>query len=143
MGLVGDRDLASRVEFDDRRVREDGKSEVARKRPIAVLSPKGAAALLLALSDHELHPLIAVAIALGLRPAEAISLRWCDLDLDTSRPTLTVNQTAQRVRDNPDGERRKRSRIIFENAAKTQAGTGRAVAIPHPCCRCSPSSGRR
>src|SRR5918912_1589253 len=36
MGLVGDRDLASRVEFDDRRKRPDGRSDVARKRPIAV-----------------------------------------------------------------------------------------------------------
>jgi integrase len=132
MGLVGDRDLASRVEFDDRRVREDGKSEVARKRPIAVLSPKGAAALLQSLSDHDLHPLFAVAIALGLRPAEAIGLRWCDLALEPPHATLTVNQTAQRVRDNPNGDKRKRSRIIFENAAKTEAGTGRVIAIPPP-----------
>ena len=132
MGLVGDRDLASRVEFDDRRKRSDGTSEVARKRPIAVLSPHGAAALLQALSGHELHVLVAVAIALGLRPAEAIGIRWRDLDLDRKHPTLTVNQTAQRVRDNPDGDKRKRSRIIFENAAKTEAGTGRVIAVPPP-----------
>ena len=132
MGLVGDRDLASRVEFDDRRKRPDGASEVARKRPIAVLSPKGAAALLQALSGHELHVFFAVAIALGLRPAEAIALRWRDLDLDREHPTLTVNQTAQRVRDNPGGDRRTRSRIIFEDTAKSDAGTGRVVVIPAP-----------
>jgi integrase len=132
MGLVGDRDLASRVEFDDRRTRTDGTREVARKRTIAVLGPKGAAALLQALTRHELYALFAVAIALGLRPAEALGLRWADLSLDTEHSTLTVNQTAQRVRDNPDADVRKRSRIIVEDTAKTDAGTGRVIVIPQP-----------
>jgi integrase len=132
MGLVGDRDLASRVEFDDRRKRSDGTTEVTRKRTIAVLGPKGAAALLQALASHELYALFAVAIALGLRPAEALGLRWTDLSLDTEHPTLTVNQTAQRVRDNPQADMRKRSRIIVEGTAKTEAGTGRVIVIPPP-----------
>ena len=76
MGLVGDRDLVSQVEFDDRRKRANGTTETARKRSIAVLSPAGAAALLQALVGHDMHALFAVAIALGLRPAEALGLRW-------------------------------------------------------------------
>jgi integrase len=120
MGLVADRDLVSQVEFDDRRKRANGITETARKRSIAVLSPAGAAALLHALVGHEMHALFAVAIALGLRPAEALGLRWRDLDLKNEHPRLAVNQTVQRVRNSPSSEKRKRSQVVFEDAAKTE-----------------------
>jgi integrase len=132
MGLVADRDLVSQVEFDDRRKLANGASTTARKRSIEVLSPAGAAALLQALVGHEMHALFAVAIALGLRPAEALGLRWRDLDLEREHAVLTVNQTVQRVRTNPGNQKRKRSHVIFEDAAKTQAGTGRVIVIPPP-----------
>jgi integrase len=132
MGLVADRELVSQVEFEDRRKRANGMTETARKRSIAVLGPAGAAALLQALVGHEMHALFAVAIALGLRPAEALGLRWRDLDLKNEHPRLAVNQTVQRVRNSPSSEKRKRSQVIFEDAAKTQAGTGRVIVIPAP-----------
>lgn len=79
-----------------------------------------------------MHALFAVAIALGLRPAEALGLRWRDLELEREYPTLTVDQTVQRVRTSPGNEKRKRSQVIFEDAAKTRAGTGRIIVIPSP-----------
>jgi len=54
------------------------------------------------------------------------------LDLEREHPTLTVNHTVQRARTGPGNEKRRRSQIIFENAPKTQAGTGRVIVIPSP-----------
>jgi hypothetical protein len=68
----------------------------------------------------------------GACPAEALGLLWRDLDLDGEHTIVTVNQTVQRVRTSASNEERKHSQVIFEDAAKTQAGTGRVIVIPSP-----------
>lgn len=46
--------------------------------------------LLAATSGTNLHGPLLVALTTGLRPGELLNLRWSDLDLDSSEPSLTV-----------------------------------------------------
>jgi integrase len=54
-----------------------------------------AATFLLAISQHQLHGLFAVGVALGLREGELLAVRWQDVDLDEG--TIRVRQTVQRL----------------------------------------------
>lgn len=96
-----------------------GQPESRSRRQILVLEPDEAKRLLIALDRHPLKPVFAVAIALGMRPAEYIGLQWRSVDLPNRR--LMVTQTIQRVRDNPDAPLGQRSRIVVDTT-KTEAG---------------------
>lgn len=68
------------------------------------------------LVEHDpLGPLFTVSVALGLRPSEAIGLRWADVDLD--RGTLTVRRSTQHDRGK-----------VVERGTKT--GRERTVPLP-------------
>src|SRR5919199_2234155 len=96
------------------------------KKEIVPLSPSQATSLLDALRSNRLLAFYSVAIALGLRPAEAIGLRWSDVDLAERR--LTVRQTIQRIRTDPGAQRGRRSRLVVDET-KTDAGT-RVIDLP-------------
>jgi integrase len=74
------------------------------KKEIVPLTPIQAMSLLGVLRGNRLIAFYSVAIALGLRPAEGIGLRWSDVDLDERR--LNVCQTIQRIRTDPAGATR-------------------------------------
>jgi integrase len=104
---------------------------VRARREIVALEPDEAKRLLLAVEGHALRPVFAVAIALGMRPAEYIGLQWRSVDLANRR--LTVTQTIQRVRDNPDAPRGQRSHIVVDTT-KTEAGH-RVIDLPDALAR--------
>jgi len=57
-------------------------------------------AMLRAAEGHRLECLFTVGLHLGLRPGELRGLRWDDLDLDGTPPTLSVTGS---MKDGPDG----------------------------------------
>ncbi len=62
---------------------------------MVTLSPEQAKKLLGTAKAHWLHPLISVALAVGLRLGEALGLGWSDVDLENK--TLRVVRALQRV----------------------------------------------
>jgi integrase len=62
---------------------------------VVTLSPEQAKELLDAAKEHWLHPLISVALAVGLRLGEALGLGWDAVDLE--RKKLRVIRALQRV----------------------------------------------
>ena len=68
------------------------------RQEIPALDRDSALRIVHAVHSDRLEAVVTVALAVGLRQAEALGLRWDDLDLDAR--TLRVNQTIQRV----DGE---------------------------------------
>ncbi len=61
------------------------------------MTPEQARTFLHAVHGHRLEALWTVAIAIGLRRAEALGLRWQDLDLDSAEPSLTVRGGLYRI----------------------------------------------
>jgi len=61
------------------------------------LSVEQARALLGAMDGERLGPLFTVSLLLGLRPGEAAALRWTDLDLDATPPTLRIESSLRRT----------------------------------------------
>jgi integrase len=96
------------------------------KKDVVPLSPAQATSLLDALRSNRLLAFYSVAIALGLRPAEAIGLRWSDVDLPERR--LAVRKRSQRVRADPEVARGQRSRLHIDDT-KTDAGA-RLIDLP-------------
>ena len=86
------------------------------KKEVVPLTPVQAMSLLGGLRGNRLLAFYSVAIALGLRPAEGIGLRWSDVDLDERR--LTVCQTIQRVRTNPEAPRGHRSQRLIDERSR-------------------------
>lgn len=62
-----------------------------RREEVRPLTPAEAQALIAAIKGHRLEALYTVAVALGLRQAEALGLRWRDVDVDSGM--LTVRNT--------------------------------------------------
>jgi len=96
------------------------------KKEIVPMTPAQAMSLLGVLRSNRLLAFYSVAIALGLRPAEAIGLRWSDVDLIERR--LAVRQTIQRIRTDPRAQRGQRSRLVVDET-KTEAGA-RLIDLP-------------
>jgi integrase len=96
------------------------------KKEIVPLTQSQAMSLLGVLGTNRLLAFYSVAIALGLRPAEGIGLRWSDVDLEQRR--LSVRQTIQRVRTNPDAPLGKRSEVLVDET-KSDAGA-RIIDLP-------------
>ncbi|MDQ3513419.1 MAG: site-specific integrase, partial [Chloroflexota bacterium] len=63
-------------------------------RPPAAWSAEQVRVFLAATADHPLHPLWRLSLDTGMRPGEAVVVRWGDLDLD--RGVLTVARTMTR-----------------------------------------------
>jgi len=62
------------------------------KKQKRALTPDEVKQLLAAAQGHRLEWLYHVAVTLGLRKGELVNLRWSDLALDSSPPTLTVQR---------------------------------------------------
>ena len=93
---------------------------------VVPLTPAEAMSLLGVLRDNRLLAFYSVAIALGLRPAEGLGLRWSDVDLEKRQ--LAVRQTIQRVRTDPEAPRGQRSRQLIDET-KSEAGS-RVIDLP-------------
>jgi integrase len=65
------------------------------KKGIVPFTMEQARAFLDVAKDHRLYALFAVALACGLRLAEAMGLKWADIDLDTGR--VRIRQQLQRT----------------------------------------------
>jgi integrase len=50
-----------------------------------------------AMSSPYMHARVECAVVLGLRPCEALGLKWSDFDLDSSLPKVTISRKLQRV----------------------------------------------
>lgn len=59
------------------------------------LDPDQARTLLQTVQGHRLEALFTVALAIGLRPGEALGLRWQDVDLEAG--TVSVRRALQRI----------------------------------------------
>lgn len=53
--------------------------------------------LLRAASDHRLGAFYVVAMAVGLRPQEALALTWSDVDLDGATPSIKVTKALKKA----------------------------------------------
>src|SRR6185312_9633031 len=91
---------------------------------IEVLTTEQIAAVLAKLAGHALYPIVALALATGMRRGELLALQWGDVDLDAS--TLRVERSVEETRA---GLRLK--------PPKTKRGR-RNIALPTerrwPCC---------
>ena len=90
-------------------------------REIAPLSEKEARAFLRAARGNRLEALYRVALAVGLRQAEALGLRWRDVDLDGGR--LHVRAQLQRIDGKPA--------FVEPKSARAR----RTIALPDPLSR--------
>jgi integrase len=88
-----------------------------RAHEIEVLSPAQVSTVLTTLRDAPLFPIVALAIASGLRRGELLALRWRDVDLDGGH--LRVEQALEET---------KRGGLVFKNP-KTRHGR-RMVTLP-------------
>ena len=66
---------------------------------LRVLTAAETRRLLEGTADDDLGPLFAVAATTGLRQGEILGLRWQDVELTGSAPTLTVNRSLARTAD--------------------------------------------
>jgi integrase len=89
------------------------------RRKVAAPTADEVRRLLEAVKGDRLEAIVTVALALGLRRAEILGLRWEDVDLD--RRTLTVRNRVNRV--NKLG-------IIVRAGTKTEAGDERTIVLP-------------
>jgi integrase len=85
------------------------------------LTPEQARKLLREAQGHEVGALVTVLLMLGIRKGEALGLGWRELDLDATRPTLTI---ARSLKKSEDGS-------VYLDEPKT-AGSRRTLHIPAP-----------
>src|SRR6478672_3282539 len=63
---------------------------------VDILAPAEVTAVLDALRGHALYPIVALALATGMRRGELLALEWGDVDLD--RAVLNVNRSVEETR---------------------------------------------
>jgi len=63
---------------------------------IEILSPEQIADVLVKLEGHTLFPIVAIALATGMRRGELLGLQWGDIDLDDA--TLRVERSVEEVK---------------------------------------------
>lgn len=90
------------------------------KKELRVLTPDETVAFLEKNQDHELHALWMLNMVTGLRPSEALGLKWGDLNLDEG--TISVQRS---VTEDKDG-------VLVVDETKT-ATSNRHVSIPATC----------
>jgi integrase len=83
------------------------------------LNPSDARALLAAVDDYEIGPLVAVLLLTGLRKGEVLGLGWSAINLDSQPATLTVTRSLKR------GERD----ALYLDEPKT-SGSRRTIHLP-------------
>jgi integrase len=111
--------VAMRWELVQRNVASVVEPVSVKKREVVPFTPEEARQILAAAKGHRLASFYTVAMALGLRPSEALGLMWSDIDPDQS--LLHVRRALERV---PDGYRFK------EPKSRTSR---RAVYLPEVC----------
>jgi integrase len=90
------------------------------KKEKKILSPDQVRTFLTANQDHELYGLWLLNMVTGLRPSEALGLRWADIDLDTG--TISVQRS---VTEDEKG-------ALMVDETKT-ALSARMISIPSTC----------
>jgi integrase len=85
---------------------------------IEILSPAEVTTVMEALRDKPIYPIVAVALATGLRRSELLALRWQDVDLDGA--TLRVEQALEQTQ---------RGGLVFK-APKTRHGRRTVTLAP-------------
>lgn len=90
---------------------------------------KASRAVLAAVQDDRIGPVVAVTLATGMRQGEALGLRWTDIDVEAGQ--LTVRQTLQRAGKRPRFAEPKTSR------------SRRTIALPAAAVEAFRSQGSR
>jgi len=82
---------------------------------IEVLTTEQIAAVLAKLAGHALYPIVALALATGMRRGELLALQWGDVDLDAStlRVERSVEETRAGLRLKPPKTKRGRRNIAL------------------------------
>jgi integrase len=89
----------------------------AKRTDVQPLDPGQARTLLQTVQGHRLEALFTVALAIGLRPGEALGLQWQDVDLEAG--TLSVRRALQRIN----------GKLQFEEVKS--ATSRRHITLPH------------
>jgi integrase len=99
---------------------------------VAPFTPTEIESFLTAAREHRLGALFTVALALGLRPEEAMGLAWENVDLDSDHPGIRVSQVLKREGGSP----------ILRQYPKT-AASKRTIALPNICVQALRTHRRR
>jgi integrase len=80
---------------------------------LEILEPEQVSAVLAALSGHSLYPIVALALATGMRRGELLGLQWGDIDLDGDglRVERSLEETKAGLRLKPPKSKRGRRNI--------------------------------
>jgi integrase len=70
-----------------------------RKREIEAMEAETARAILAAFEGHELEALVTLLLATGVRPGEALGLRWSDIDFNTGVMRIQTARSGQLKRE--------------------------------------------
>jgi integrase len=83
---------------------------------IEILEPGQIAAVLAALEGHGLYPIVALALATGMRRGELLGLQWGDVDLDagTLRVERSLEETKAGLRLKPPKTKRGRRTVTLD-----------------------------
>ena len=86
-----------------------------------ILAPKAIPAVLAALENHSLFPIVSLALATGMRRGELLALQWGDLDLDRGvlRVERSLEETKAGLRFKPPKTKRGRRNIALPPDAVT------------------------
>ncbi len=86
---------------------------------IEILTPEQITATREALQGHQLHPIVSLALATGMRRGELLGLQWGDIDLDagTLRVERSVEETKAGLRLKPPKTKRGRRNISLPLSA--------------------------
>ena len=88
--------VAERWGLVARNVAELVEPVTVRRRQVEPFTMDEVTRLIAACRDDRLGALFTVALAVGLRPGEALALRWIDLDLEATPPVLHVRQALKK-----------------------------------------------
>ena len=98
-----------------RNVAEIHKPPTVEATEIEILAPEQITAVLAALEDHTLAPIVSLALATGMRRGELLALQWGDVDLDagTLRVERSLEETKAGLRLKPPKTKRGRRNIAL------------------------------
>ena len=121
-----------------------------------ILAPKAIPAVLAALENHSLFPIVSLALATGMRRGELLALQWGDLDLDRGvlRVERSLEETKAGLRFKPPKTKRGRRNIALppdavtmlrahrSNSSKLVSLSGSARSSLQPLCSVTWKGGR-
>ena len=79
---------AADLELVSRNVASSGRAPTVETGEVDILAPEEITAVLEALHESDLYPIVAVALGTGMRRGELLALRWQDVDLDGAVVTV-------------------------------------------------------